>query len=124
MVKSYNTISLQTNAQCVPGHDNTGRERPVCTCYPGYTGNPLSHCVQGECQSDSECSDNRACVNYSCISPCVGQCGAGAVCEAKQHLAICKCPEGTDGDALVSCRQTRKYLAQRRQHQQPFCCTK
>lgn len=24
-----------TNAQCVPGHDNTGKERPVCTCLPG-----------------------------------------------------------------------------------------
>lgn len=33
-----------TNAQCVPGYDNTNKERPVCTCQPGYTGNPLSHC--------------------------------------------------------------------------------
>lgn len=33
-----------TNAICVPGHDNTGRERPVCNCLPGHTGNPLSYC--------------------------------------------------------------------------------
>jgi hypothetical protein len=24
-------------------------------------------------------------------------------------LAVCKCPQGTDGDALVSCRQSRTY---------------
>ncbi|XP_037052037.1 neurogenic locus notch homolog protein 1-like isoform X1 [Bradysia coprophila] len=98
-----------TNAQCVPGHDNTGRERPVCTCFAGYTGNPLSYCARGECQTDSECSDNRSCLNYQCVNPCVGQCGAGATCEARRHLAVCKCPHGTDGDALVSCRQSRKY---------------
>lgn len=98
-----------TNAKCTPGHDNTGRERPVCTCLPGYTGNPLSHCVRGECQSDGECSDNRACINYSCVDPCIGQCGSNAICEARRHLAVCKCPQGFAGDALVSCRQSRSY---------------
>ncbi|XP_055307559.1 protein jagged-1-like isoform X2 [Sitodiplosis mosellana] len=98
-----------TNAKCTPGHDNTGRERPVCTCLPGYTGNPLTHCARGECQSDVECSDSRACINYSCVDPCIGQCGSNAICEAKRHLAVCKCPQGTSGDALVSCRQSRSY---------------
>ncbi|XP_031625930.1 neurogenic locus notch homolog protein 1 isoform X2 [Contarinia nasturtii] len=98
-----------TNAKCTPGHDNTGRERPVCTCLPGYTGNPLTHCVRGECQSDVECSDSRACINYSCVDPCLGQCGSNAICEAKRHLAVCKCPQGFTGDALVSCRQSRSY---------------
>lgn len=98
-----------TNAQCVPGYDNTHKERPVCTCIPGYTGNPLSHCVRGECQSDNECGDNKSCINYSCVDPCVGQCGAGAICEAKRHLAVCKCPQNTNGDALVYCRQSRTY---------------
>lgn len=102
-------FSIGTNAQCVPGHDNTGKERPVCTCLPGYTGNPLSYCARGECQSDGECSDNRACINYSCVDPCVGQCGSGAVCEARRHLAICRCPNEHVGDALVSCRQSRSH---------------
>lgn len=51
----------------------TGKERPVCTCIPGYTGNPLSRCNRGECQSDNECSENRACINYACVDPCIGQ---------------------------------------------------
>lgn len=104
-----------TNAQCTPGYDNTRRERPVCTCLPGYTGNSLTHCVRGECQSDNECSDNRACINYSCVDPCLGQCGVGAICEPKRHLAVCKCPAGTNGDALVSCRQARNYPVARYQ---------
>lgn len=82
----------------------------VCTCLPGYTGNPLSHCVRGECQSDSECSDSRACINYSCVDPCLGQCGANAICEAQRHIAVCKCPRGYDGNAASSCvRQSRAY---------------
>lgn len=81
----------------------------VCTCLPGYTGNPLSHCVRGECQSDGECSDNRACINYACVDPCIGQCGSNAICEARRHLAVCRCPQGFSGDALVSCRQSRSY---------------
>lgn len=32
------------NAQCQPGYDNNNRERPVCTCLPGYVGNALSSC--------------------------------------------------------------------------------
>lgn len=112
-----------------------GKERPVCTCLPGYTGNALSHCNRGECQSDGECSESRACINYSCVDPCIGQvsiwsksshkfnllqkllnwfllcfqCGSNAICEARRHLAVCRCPQGYSGDALVSCRQSRSY---------------
>ncbi|BFG02662.1 neurogenic locus notch homolog protein 3 [Drosophila madeirensis] len=98
-----------TNAICVPGHDNTGRERPVCNCLPGHTGNPLTHCTRGECLSNNECPDHRACINYQCIDPCIGKCATGASCEPKAHLAVCRCPPGQSGDALVSCRQTRTF---------------
>ncbi|GBP10655.1 hypothetical protein EVAR_101375_1, partial [Eumeta japonica] len=84
-----------TNAICIPGHDNTGRERPVCNCLPGHTGNPLTHCSRGECLSNSECPDNKACINYQCVNPCIGKCGSGAECEPKAHLSVCKCPRGT-----------------------------
>ncbi|XP_049548744.1 neurogenic locus notch homolog protein 3-like isoform X1 [Anopheles darlingi] len=98
-----------TNAVCTPGYDRSNQERPVCTCPPGYTGNALSACVRGECQSDSECSDHKACISYQCVDPCAGQCGVGAQCQAKRHLAVCTCPAGTQGDALVSCRTARNY---------------
>lgn len=104
-----NAFSIGANAHCVPGHDQTGKERPVCNCILGYVGNPLTQCVRGECQSDSECPDSRACINYSCTNPCLGQCGSGAICEPRRHIAICRCPDGHVGDALVTCRQSRSY---------------
>lgn len=97
----------------------------MCTCLPGYTGNPLSHCVRGECQSDSECPDSRACINYSCIDPCIGQCGANAICEAQRHIAVCKCPRGYDGNAASSCvRQSRAYYPFSRYYKKKWTNTK
>ncbi|XP_055543234.1 nidogen [Wyeomyia smithii] len=97
------------NAICTPGYDRNNQERPVCTCPAGYTGNALSNCVKGECQSDSMCADNKACVNYMCVDPCAGQCGTGAQCQVKRHIALCTCPVGTQGDALVICRAAKSY---------------
>lgn len=66
--------------------------------------------IQGECQADNECPDNKACINYSCVDACAGgACGAGAICNAKRHLAVCTCPSGTEGDASVSCSQSRSF---------------
>lgn len=92
------------NAVCNPGHDNTGKERPVCTCEPGYIGNALTSCRKGECQSDNECADNRACIDYYCQDPCTGkECALTAKCEARRHIAVCTCPDGSRGDAVVGC---------------------
>merc|ERR1739848_260070 len=43
-------------ATCQPGFDRSGNDRPVCTCPPGYRGDPQVSCVRGECEQDSECS--------------------------------------------------------------------
>lgn len=93
-----------TNAICTPGHDNTGRERPVCTCPTGYIGNALSSCQRGECFTDSDCPDNRACIDFTCSNPCTGrECGPSATCTPRHHIAVCTCPQGTRGDALYTC---------------------
>jgi hypothetical protein len=97
------------NAICTPGFDRTQRERPVCTCPPGYTGNALTNCVRGECQSNEECPDSRACINYSCVDACTGKCASNANCQAKRHLAVCTCPDGYAGDATINCRQSRTF---------------
>ncbi|XP_063989362.1 neurogenic locus notch homolog protein 1 [Diachasmimorpha longicaudata] len=94
------------HAVCTPGHDNTGKERPVCTCPTGYTGNALISCRRGECQADSECPDNKACIDYFCQNPCTGkECAPNARCEARRHIAVCTCLDGTRGDAVVGCNQ-------------------
>jgi len=91
------------NAQCTPGYDRTGRDRPVCTCLPGYRGDPLAGCRRGECGSSGECGSHQACVNYECRDACTAQCGVNADCRAQDHTAICSCPHGYTGDALVQC---------------------
>lgn len=52
------------NARCEPGYDRTNKERPVCTCHPGYVGDPLVSCRPGECTEDSHCPDSKACIDY------------------------------------------------------------
>ncbi|XP_063234365.1 neurogenic locus notch homolog protein 1 [Bacillus rossius redtenbacheri] len=91
------------NAQCQPGYDKTGRDRPVCTCLAGYVGNGVVGCVRGECSSDLDCGDGRACYDSRCEDPCRGACGAGATCEARRHQAVCACPPGHTGNPLLSC---------------------
>ncbi|KAL0267041.1 UNVERIFIED_CONTAM: hypothetical protein PYX00_009414 [Menopon gallinae] len=93
-----------TNAQCTPGYDRSGKDRPVCTCPPGYIGNALVSCTRGECQYDSDCPSSQVCdSNYRCTNPCSNQCGSGAECRVVNHVAVCSCPPNTSGDALVSC---------------------
>jgi len=92
-----------TNAQCTPGHDNLRRDRPVCTCLPGYVGNALVSCRRGECITDSDCGASRTCRNNECRNPCEGACGVNANCEQRNHGAVCSCPIGFRGDPFHQC---------------------
>uniref|UniRef100_A0A0K8SUK5 Protein lin-12 n=1 Tax=Lygus hesperus TaxID=30085 RepID=A0A0K8SUK5_LYGHE len=92
------------NAQCTPGHDRTGKERPVCTCLPGYVGDALVSCRRGECQSNQECGYDKSCQAYSCSPVCTsGVCGSGADCKARDHTAVCSCPPGHTGNPFSNC---------------------
>ncbi|XKL64389.1 hypothetical protein PGB90_004475 [Kerria lacca] len=109
------------NTKCTPGHDNTGKERPVCTCLPGYVGDALTACRRGECQSDQECRSDQVCLNYECRSVCTDQCGIDAICNAQNHVATCSCPPGYAGNAITRCysdtinRRGRIYYNKKRQ---------
>lgn len=103
------------NAYCEPGFErlNPSKERPVCFCNTGFVGNGVVGCQRGECLSDSECPTNRACIDYACQNPCVGQCGANAECNPRNHIAVCTCPDGYQGDALSQCYLNRGTSASR-----------
>ncbi|XP_018012722.1 neurogenic locus notch homolog protein 3 [Hyalella azteca] len=96
-----------SNADCTPGHDRDGNDRPVCTCPRGYVGNPLQACIRGECETDRECRSNEACYEYKCQSTChvAGRpvCGRSADCTMRNHVPVCTCPTGFDGNPLISC---------------------
>lgn len=82
----------------------------VCTCIAEYIGDPYSSC-RPECVQNTECLHNLACITYKCQDPCIGTCAGNAICEVYNHIAICHCPEGMQGNAFVQCLPIpRKYL--------------
>ena len=84
------------NSACKPLGDT-----PMCTCKPGYKGAPPN--CQPECIINDECGKSEACVNKKCLNPCAGACGVSAECHVRNHLAICKCPKGYQGDPFRQC---------------------
>lgn len=91
------------NAQC-----NNG----ICTCLAEYQGDPYRGC-RPECTLSSDCPRNRACIRLKCQDPCPGTCGTGALCQVVNHIPICSCPNGYNGNAFVACRLSeRKFFVQ------------
>lgn len=74
---------------------------PSCSCLPSFIGSPPN--CRPECNINSECASNLACINQKCRDPCPGSCGAGAQCNVINHTPACTCPEGYTGDPFTSC---------------------
>lgn len=72
-----------------------------CSCRPPMSQDPPS--CKPECRADGECPLDRACRNSKCRDPCPGACGAHALCQVRQHSAICTCPPKYVGDPFVRC---------------------
>lgn len=94
----------------------------VCSCVPGYTGNPYNRCYPSgssthdpcpkgskkpecnpECLLNSDCDDSKACINRKCSDPCKGACGVNTQCRVEKHTAVCQCLPNHMGDALIQC---------------------
>lgn len=73
----------------------------TCSCLPNFKGAP-PYC-QYECVINSDCPQNKACLNHKCTNPCVGTCGVSAICETINHNPICSCQSGYEGDPFTSC---------------------
>lgn len=52
---------------------------------------------------NSECSSREACIQQKCKDPCPGSCGSEAECHVLNHLPICTCRDGYEGDPFVRC---------------------
>lgn len=92
------------NAQCSP----VGTFG-LCTCLPGYKGDPTVQCGP-ECITSSDCPSTQACISNKCKDPCPGACGSGAQCVVVSHNAICSCPTGHIGNPFTGCRLKRKKV--------------
>lgn len=66
--------------------------------------------IPADCYTDDDCPFDRTCRNERCVNPCYNPspCGRSALCFPENHQAICKCPAGYDGSALIACIP-RKY---------------
>ena len=76
----------------------------VCSCLPDYIGDPPN--CRPECLVNAECSQNLACIDQKCKTPCApGICGLNAECTGVNHNAICSCLPGYQGapDAFIRC---------------------
>lgn len=81
----------------------------ICSCLPEFQGNPLIGC-RPECVLNSECSRNKACINSKCVDPCPGVCGRNAICDVPNHIPMCSCSPGMEGNAFVQCNPVQsKY---------------
>lgn len=88
------------NAEC-----NIVNHRSVCTCQPGYYGNPNDGCFPIGCTADNECDNDKACYEGVCVNPCLVEnpCASNAECYPKNHKAKCRCPSGLQGDGYTQC---------------------
>lgn len=56
-----------------------------------------------ECDSSDDCPSINVCISKSCVDPCPGICGLKANCIAEDHIPICSCPDGYNGDPFIAC---------------------
>ena len=75
--------------------------QPACSCLTNYVGRPPN--CRPECKDNSECPTILACINEKCKNPCPGSCGDMARCSVQNHVPLCTCPEGYEGDANIRC---------------------
>ena len=81
---------------------------PMCSCSPGYRGAPPN--CRPECITNDECSRKLACAKQKCIDPCDGACGLNADCSVRNHLPVCKCPSGYEGDPFRQCNKIPEVI--------------
>lgn len=87
------------NAQCEV-RDGGAR----CTCIPPYVGNPYSGGCSPECVISADCPAHLACLSQHCRDPCQGVCGQNAQCSVVNHIPVCECHRGFEGDPFQACR--------------------
>lgn len=88
------------NAQC-----NVRNGVARCTCIPPYIGDAYSTGCRPECVLNSECPAQLACIKQHCRDPCPGICGSKAECSIVNHIPVCSCVRGYEGDPFTGCRK-------------------
>lgn len=75
----------------------------VCTCPAGLQGDPYISC-RPECALNIDCPKDKACLRSKCADPCDGTCAPNAICNVPNHIPVCSCPIGMEGNGFIKCR--------------------
>lgn len=77
----------------------------VCSCQRGYFGDPLQNCKRKECETDTDCSDDKLCDKNMCKIACLveNNCGDNTICASEKHNHVCYCQPGYTGDPKKGC---------------------
>ena len=70
---------------------------------PEMIGSPPN--CRPECVVNSDCSQELACISRKCQDPCPGLCGINAYCRVRNHVPICVCNQGYQGDPFSRCNR-------------------
>lgn len=79
----------------------------ICVCPSGYISSGSGTCktippvTDVACTADTQCPNDRACINGICIKPC--DCGPNAECHIKSHKPVCSCIPGYEGNPNLEC---------------------
>lgn len=93
---------IENKCDSLPCGPNADCSNGVCTCLPEFKGNPYIGC-RPECVLNSDCPRDRACLQRKCLDPCPGACASNALCTVINHVPMCRCPTGMEGNAFVRC---------------------
>lgn len=112
-MKTFNFAAIQKDPEperptCTPSPCGPNAKcqliggNPACSCLVNYVGAPPN--CRPECVLNSECPSQQACINQRCQDPCPGSCGFDAECRVQNHVPVCNCIVGYEGDPFVGCR--------------------
>lgn len=80
-------------------------DQASCACRANYIGSPPS--CRPECVINNDCPTSQACITEKCQDPCSGSCGFNAECRVQNHIPICTCISGYEGDPFTQCSPKR-----------------
>ncbi|KAG8227100.1 hypothetical protein J437_LFUL007437 [Ladona fulva] len=78
----------------------------LCVCPDGYISGGIGICkpttpVIAGCSSDTECAEDKSCVEGVCRNPC--NCGLNSECRVVDHKPVCSCRQGYEGNPEIKC---------------------
>lgn len=84
-------------------------DRAVCSCLSEFSGDPHIGCKQ-ECTINTDCPNDKTCLNYKCINPCLlgNICGLNAFCKVLYHTPSCECNANFFGNPFIRCTPIRE----------------